>query len=125
MGYGEIVGNASVHWTIVHEDDAGAPVALASKRGHGRHPKIGHDVHVEKDCRGCDPLSLDRVGARKGHGGHYQVTLRYERMQDAQAAAAQVRVAEKNGMYELVLQVPVVRRADPDDAPPPEIRIDW
>jgi len=28
-------------------------------------------------------------------------------------------------MYELVLQVPVVRRADPDDAPPPEIRIDW
>ena len=125
MGYGEIVGNASVHWTIVHEDDSGAPVALTSKRGHGRHPKTGHDVHVEKDCRGCDPLSLDRVGERKGHGGRYQVTLRFERMQDAQAAASQVRVAEKNGMYELVLQVPVVRRAEPDDAPPAEIRIDW
>ncbi len=125
MGYGEIVGNASVHWTIVHEDDSGAPVALTSKRGHGRHPKTGHDVHVEKDCRGCDPLSLDRVGERKGHGGRYQVTLRFERMQDAQAAASQVRVMEKNGMYELVLQVPVVRRAEPDDAPPAEIRIDW
>lgn len=125
MGYGEIVGNASVHWTIVHEDDSGAPVALTSKRGHGRHPKTGHDVHVEHDCRGCDPLSLDRVGQRKGHVGRYQVTLRYERIQDAQAAAAQVRVVEKNGMYELVLQVPVVRRAEPDDAPPAEVRIDW
>ena len=125
MGYGEIVGNASVHWTIVHEDDRGTPVALTSKRGQGRHPKTGHDVHIHNDCRGCDPLSLDRVGQRKGHPGHYQVTARYERMQDAQAAAAQVQVVERNGMYELVLQVPVIRRADPDDAPPAEIRIDW
>jgi hypothetical protein len=126
MGYGEVIGNASVHWTIVHEDDAGAPVALASKRGHGRHPKTGHDVHVNTDCRGCDPLSLDRVGERKGHVGHYRVTLRFERMQDAQAAAAQVqKVASKDGMYELVLDVPVVKRKEPDDPPPAEIRIDW
>ena len=125
MGYGEIVGNASVHWTIVHEDDRGTPVALTSKPGHGRHPKTGNDVHVHNDCRGCDPLSLDRVGERKGHPGHYQVTVRYEREQDAQAAAAQVQVVEKNGMYELVLPVPVIRRAEPDDAPPAEIRIDW
>lgn len=126
MGYGEIVGNASVHWTVVHEDDSGTPVALSPKRGRGRHPKIGNDVHVKNDCRGCDPLSIDRVGERKGHGGNYRVTLRYERMQDAQAAAAQVHdVVEKNGMFELVLHVPVVRRADPDDAPPAEIRIDW
>ncbi len=126
MGYGEVIGNASVHWTIVHEDEAGAPVALSSKPGQGRHPKRGHDVHVHNDCRGCDPLSLDRVGERKGHGGRYRVTLRFERMQDAEAAAAQIRQVEaRNGMYELVLDVPVVRRKDPDDAPPAEIRIDW
>jgi hypothetical protein len=126
MGYGEVIGNASVHWTIVHEDDAGAPVALSSKRGHGhRHPKVGHDVHVENDCRGCDPLSLDHVGERKGHGGSYRVTLRYVRKDDARAAAKKVKVVERNGMYELVLDVPVVRRAEPDDPPPPEIRIDW
>ena len=60
----------SVHWTIVHEDDAGAPVALSSKRGHGRHPKVGHDVHVENDCRGCDPMSLDRRrGSARGTTG--------------------------------------------------------
>lgn len=126
MGYGEVIGNASVHWTIVHEDDAGAPVALSSKRGHGRHPKTGHDVHIEHDCRGCDPLALERVGERKGHRGRYRVTLRYERMEDAQAAAAKVQqVVARDGMYELVLDVPVVKRAEPDDLPPPEIRIDW
>lgn len=126
MGYGEVIGNASVHWTIVHEDEAGAPVALSPKRGHGRHPKTGNDVHIEHDCRGCDPLALDRVGERKGHRGRYRVTLRYERMEDARAAAAKVQqIVARDGMYELVLDVPVVKRAEPDDLPPPEIRIDW
>ena len=127
MGYGEVVGNASVHWTIVHEDDAGRPVALSPKPGHGRHPKAGHDVHVEKNCRGCDPLALDLVGTRKGHTGHYRVTLRYERQKDAQAAAVRVQevAARDDGMFELVIDVPVIHRAEPDDAPAPEIRIDW
>jgi hypothetical protein len=54
------------------------------------------------------------------------VTLRFERMADAQAAAARVQpVQARNGMYELVLDVPVVHRNDPDDAPAPEVRIDW
>jgi hypothetical protein len=124
MGYGEVVGNASVHWTIVHEDDNGAPVALSPKPGR-RHPKVGHEVHVEENCCGCDPLSLEHVGARKGHGGNYRVTLRYERKEDARAAAKKLKAVERNGVYELVLDVPVVYRADPDDPPPPEIRIDW
>jgi hypothetical protein len=65
------------------------------------------------------------VGERKGHGGRYRVTLRYERIEDARAAAAQLQAVSRNGMYELVLDVPVVRRAEPDDLPAPEIRIDW
>ena len=126
MGYGEWVGNQSVHWTIVHEDETGAPVALSSKQGHRHHPKAGHDVNVEETCRGCDPMSLDTVGQRKGHVGHYRVTLRYERMAEAQAAAASVqRIEARNGMYELVLDVPVIHRRDPDDPPPAEVRIDW
>src|SRR5689334_20647709 len=55
MGYGEWVGNESIHWTVVHEDETGAPVALSSRQGNARHPKTGHDVHVERTCRGCDP----------------------------------------------------------------------
>ena len=126
MGYGEWVGNQSVHWTIVHEDESGAPVSLSSKQGHRHHPKAGHDVHVERTCRGCDPLSLAKVGERKGHTGSYRITLRYERLSDAQAAAAKIQqVASRNGMYELVLDVPVIHRNDPDDAPAPEVRIDW
>lgn len=126
MGYGEWVGNQSVHWTIVHEDDAGTPVKLSPKDGRGHHPKTGHDVHVEHTCRGCDPVAFEKVGRRKGHGGRYRVTLRYEKLADAQAAAARVqRVENRNGMYEIVLDVPVIHRNDPDDAPAPEVRIDW
>jgi hypothetical protein len=125
MGYGEWVGNQSVHWTIVHEDEHGAPMKLSAKEGRA-HPKSGHDIHVERICRGCDPVTLDKVGDRKGHTGHYRVTLRFEKMADAQAAAARVqRVEARNGMYELVLDVPVIHRDDPDDAPAPEVRIDW
>ena len=126
MGYGEWVGNQSVHWTIVHEDDNGTPVKLSPKDGRSHHPKTGHDVHIEQTCRGCDPVSLDKVGQRKGHAGRYRVTLRFERQADAQAAAARAqRVENRNGMYELVLDVPVIHRDDPDDAPAPEVRIDW
>jgi hypothetical protein len=81
---------------------------------------------VDQTCRGCDPVALSKVGDRKGHPGSYRVTLRFERMADAQAAAARVQpVQARNGMYELVLDVPVVHRNDPDDAPAPEVRIDW
>jgi hypothetical protein len=126
MGYGEFVGNESVHWTLAHEDDQGTTMALTSKQGHGTHPKKGHDVHVERTCRGCDPLPLDNVGRRKGHVGHYRVRLRFQRQEDATAAlAAAQRVVAEDGMYVVVLDVPVVRRAHADDPPPPEVRVDW
>jgi hypothetical protein len=124
MGYGEVVGNESVHWVVSHEDEQGGEVGLSSKPGKG-HPKVGHDVHVEKGVRGCDPIRLSEVGRRKGHPGQYRVRLRFERQADAQAAAASVRVGTEDGMFVLMLDVPVIRRADPGDAPPAEIRIDW
>ncbi|HZI82134.1 MAG TPA: hypothetical protein VFD69_21595 [Vicinamibacterales bacterium] len=125
MGYGEVVGNESVHWVVAHEDDGGAAVGLSSKQGRGAHPKVGNDVHIEKSARGCDPISLAEVGRRKGHGGHYRVKLRFQRERDAQAAAANVRVRPEDGMYVLVVDVPVISRREPDDAPAAEIRIDW
>ena len=126
MGYGEVVGNASVHWTIAHEDESGTTVALSPKPGHGHHPKGGHDVYVERSCKGCDPIGLTDVGRRKGHVGKYRVRLRFERMEDAKAAAARVaQVVNEDGMYVLVVDVPVIQRNEPDDAPAAEIRIDW
>jgi hypothetical protein len=125
MGYGEVVGNESIHWIVGHEDEKGAPVALSSKPGRGRHPKTGHDVHVDETARGCDPMPLNTVGHRKGHPGRYRVKLRFQREQDAKAAVAAMQQTVESGMHVLVLDVPVVHRREPDDAPPPEIRIDW
>ena len=126
MGYGEFVGNESVHWTLAHEDDEGAAVALSSRQGQAAHPKKGHDVHVEKTARGCDPLSLEDVGRRKGHAGRYRVRMRFARMEDAKAAlAAALEVTSEEGMYVVVVDVPVVHRKHAGDPPPPEIRVDW
>jgi hypothetical protein len=128
MGYGEVVGNESVHWTVVHEDEQGAPVSMARKQGAAAsaHPKKAHHVHVDKGCKGCDPQALAEVGKRKGHTGRYRVRLRFERMTDAKEAAASLQhVMFEDGMYVLVLDVPVIHRHDPSDPPPAEIRIDW
>ena len=125
MGYGQWVGNESVHWEVAHEDDAGTLVPLASK-AHASHPSIGHDVHIERCARGCDPIALRDVGRRKGHSGRFRVTLRFEKREDAQAALDALRqVSEQDGMYEVAVDVPVISRKHADDAPPAEVRIDW
>ena len=45
MGYGEVIGNASVHWTVVHEDELGRETG---------------------SVRGRDPIRFDAIGARTG-----------------------------------------------------------
>jgi hypothetical protein len=72
-------------------------------------------------------VKLKDVGQRKGHTGHYPRDAPVRaRPEDAQQAAARLQqVQARGGMYELVLDVPVVYRKHPEDAPPPEIRIDW
>jgi hypothetical protein len=81
---------------------------------------------VERSCKGCDPVGLKDVGRRKGHVGKYRVRLRFERIEDAKAAAARVaQVVNEDGMYVLVVDVPVIQRNEPEDAPAAEIRIDW
>jgi hypothetical protein len=124
MGYGEVVGNESVHWVVAHEDETGAEVGLSSKPEKG-HARVGHDVHVDNSACGCDPIHLGDVGRRKGHKGRYRVRLRFARREDAEAVAEKVKVRAEDGLYVLVLDVPVIHRADPNDGPPAEIRIDW
>jgi hypothetical protein len=125
MGYGQWVGNESVHWEIAHEDGAGTPVALAAK-AHASHPTTGHDVHIDRCARGCDPVALTDVGRRKGHSGRFRLTLRFTKREDAQEALDRLRqVSEQDGMYVVAVDVPVIRRKHADDAPPAEVRIDW
>jgi hypothetical protein len=126
MGYGQYSGNASVHWSVTHEDDRGQALKLAARAGRSTHPTEAHDVNVENGARGRDPVSPPDVGKRKGHSGHFRVRLRFERMKDARdAAAAAQNVMLEDGMYVLVLDVPVIARAAADDPPPSEVRVDW
>jgi hypothetical protein len=47
-------------------------------------------------------------------------------MKDARdAAAAAQSVMLEDGMYVLVLDVPVIARTAADDPPPSEVRVDW
>ena len=126
MGYGQYSGNQSVHWSVTHEDDKGKAVKLAARTGRSAHPTKANDVNVDDGVRGRDPVSPVNVGRRKGHSGHFRVRLRFERMKDArEAAAAMQNVLFEDGMYVLVLDVPVIERAAADDPPPAEVRVDW
>ena len=126
MGYGEYSGNQSVHWSVAHEDEKGQAVKLAARTGKSAHPTKGHDVNVDAGARGRDPVSPTDVGRRKGHSGNFRIRLRFERMKDArEAAAAAQNVMFEDGMYVLVLDVPMIQRAAADDPPPSEVRVDW
>jgi len=126
MGYGEYSGNQSVHWAVTHEDDKGKAVKLAARTGRSAHPTKAHDVNVDEGVRGRDPVSPSDVGRRKGHSANFRVRLRFERMKDArEAAAAAQNVMFENGMYVLVLDVPVIERAAAEDPPASEVRVDW
>lgn len=126
MGSGEVSGNGSVHWQIVHEDPNGNPKNLTGKQGQGGHPTTADDVNLTNQANGKDGVDIGDVGKRKGHRRKFRVRLRFENMSDAQNAAAGAQnVMFENGMYVLVLDVPVIDRASPTDPPPAEVRVDW
>jgi hypothetical protein len=123
MGYGEIVGNASVHWTVIHEDELGRETA---------------------SVRGRDPVRFDSIGAKRrmkrvaAKGGspskslfskpNFQVRLKYGSKEEAQRAKESAQIVEREGAVFLVLNVPAIKRSkekvDPP-SPPAEVRVDW
>ena len=123
MGYGEIVGNESVHWTVVYEDEGGKETG---------------------SVRGRDPISYSSIGTRPGTARaaakksaayktlpgkpNFRVRLMYPTKDQAVRAKETAEVVEMDGSYFLVINTPVVRRkkqrVDPPQ-PPAEVRIDW
>jgi hypothetical protein len=121
MGYGEVAGNASVHWTVVHEDDLGRETG---------------------SVRGRDPIRFESIGSKKGKQAgarrapakslfskpSYRVRLMYASKDDAQRAKVSAEIVERDGAVFLVLSVPAVKRrkerVDPPH-PPAEVRVDW
>lgn len=126
MGYGEMEGNGSVHWQVVHEDNSGNPKNLTGRQGQAGRPTTADDVNLTSQANGRDGVAVADVGRRKGHRGRFRVRLRFENMADARNAAAGAQnVMFEDGMYVLVLDVPVIERASPSDPPPAEVRVDW
>jgi hypothetical protein len=121
MGYGEVVGNASVHWTVVHEDDFGRETG---------------------SVRGRDPIRFESIGTKRGKRAgvkqapakslfskpSFRVRLRYGSKDEAQRAKVSAEIVERDGAVFLVLSVPAVKRrkerVEPPQ-PPAEVRVDW
>jgi len=122
MGYGEIIGNASVHWTVVHEDEVGRETG---------------------SVRGRDPIRFEAIGARTGKKRaaaksapakslfskpSFRVRLMFSSKEEAERAKASAEIVERDGAVFLVVGVPAVRRkkerVEPPQ-PPAEVRVDW
>src|SRR5512134_2780145 len=113
MGYGEVIGNASVHWTVVHEDELGRETG---------------------SVRGRDPIRFESIGSKKGTKRvaaaksapakslfakpSFRVRLMYSSKDDAQRAKVSAEIVERDGAVFLVLSVPAVKRRKERVDPP-------
>ena len=93
MGYGEVVGNESVHWTVVHEDERGRETA---------------------SVRGRDPIRFEDIGAKRGKKGlaakrapakslftkpNFRVRLRYATKEQAQRAKETAEIVRAGRLF--------------------------
>jgi hypothetical protein len=129
MGYGEVIGNGSVHWIMVHEDQkTGAKMPLKLHTAASKLP--AHRVrlhHEDRSAEGRDPISPAQIGKRKGHRGKFVVQIRYRTMAEARQAGDWVaqNVRPAVGGYVLSVTVPAITRGTVEENPPAEVRIDW
>lgn len=122
MGYGEVIGNASVHWAVVYEDNAGNETGSA----RGRDPKNFGDIGSRPPKR---RLSAKSAPAKTFlPKPNFRVRLRYATREEAQRAKEAAEVVVIDGSVFLLVNVPAVRRkeeqVDPP-TPPAEVRVDW
>jgi hypothetical protein len=148
MGFGEVIGNQSVHWRVVHEEH-GTPGPPERTRLKGAGPVQGVENLVVQDfeARGADRVPFDRIGqgaAGKGHAGFFRVELRFTSQADADAALAAAKVidpvpapgggaaggaGQPTPVWVIAIEVPANNRTPanvgPPADPPAEVRIDW
>lgn len=124
MGYGEVSGNQSVHWKMVHENPV---IRKAAPRAKARRRSSDDQGAIDDIIRGRDPIRFEDIGVKGGHKGKFRVTLRFDTK--AQAIAAALRLAptikKVNEKYLLVIDVPAINRPSPDVDPPAEVQVEW
>ncbi len=112
-GSGEVIPNGSIHWKISHQVARGGRVMVPG-------PYV-------------DPTPVAKVGCTKGHKGKFRVRLRFKTRKQALRAVRQAAVVSKipaSRMFEVVLDVPAVRRTRKQaEEPSPnkwaQLRVDW
>ena len=145
MGYGEVTGNGSVHWELVHEDPrTGEPTRVIARNVEGR--KIRHLRRSDPETMhwgdvqvlGRDTITFGEIGTTrdpatgrsKGHPGRFRVRIRFANRGDAIGAALSgaLKVKRVGDQWVLQIDVPAIDRTeeqmDPVN-PPSEIRVDW
>jgi hypothetical protein len=82
---------------------------------------------LDDEIKGRDPIPYGDIGAKGDHKGKFRVTLRFDTRAQAVAAAAQVArtIKKVNEKYFLVVDVPSVKRPNPDADPPAEVQVEW
>ena len=134
MGFGEVIGNQSVHWTIVHEEHGSPNAPRTRLKGTAPAQGIENLILGDFDAKGSDKVPFDLIGHGRGnkqHPGKFRVELRFASQAAANAAlgeAVKVGATQRGGAWVLELDVPAVNRqaAQVDPAnPPAEVRIDW
>lgn len=122
MGYGEVSGNQSVHWKMVHENPVIRKSAARAKTRQVSDPPRS----MNDEIKGRDPIPYEDIGVKGGHKGKFRVTLRFDTRAQAVAAALRLGKVEKvNEKYLLVVDVPAINRPSPDVDPPAEVQVEW
>jgi hypothetical protein len=160
MGNGQVTPNGSVHWLLTQDDQNGsphdftpdvvkvqsaAPAAAgvvqsgSSVPGNAAASRRALDVRDRFFLYGIDSRPLDQVGVGGGHPNSFRVRLRFPSEAEARAAITQANdtlrehneLGESGDMWEITLDVPVVKTRTPDQAsqtpnnPYAQIRFDW
>jgi hypothetical protein len=117
MGYGEFVGNESVHFGVTFEDETGRETGSVKGRDPVKFGSIGTKAGKKRQA---SKIVLPRPA--------FRVRLMYPTKEAAQRAKESAEIVQQDGGYFLLLNAPAVRRkkerVDPPK-PPAEVRVDW
>ena len=122
MGYGEVVGNESVHWSVVYEDNAGNETGSA----RGRDPKKFGDIGTLPKRRPAAKAAAAR--SLQLAKPNFKVRLMFPTREAAQRAKESAEIVEIDGRFFLLINTPAVRRKKEQvepPMPPAEVRVDW
>jgi hypothetical protein len=124
MGYGEFVGNESVHFGVTFEDETGRETGSVRGRDPIKFGDIGTKPRKGRPAAAAKSAPAKTLLPKPS----FRVRLMYPTKELAQRAKDSAEIVEIQGSYFLLLNAPAVRRksdrVDPPQ-PPAEVRVDW